>query len=117
MKYMVKNTINNSIEFFDTKDEVRKYIDSEIKWFSSERELKNNTGYNDDDFIITECTYKFVIADLKCNTGKEFIGQNGENVIEENAKKFDTKDEAESFMKSLANYENWAHITEVEVFE
>ena len=51
---LVKNTIDNSVENFNTMEEVNEYIEREIKWFKSPKENENNNGYSKDDFIIKE---------------------------------------------------------------
>ena len=50
----VTNTIDNSVENFNTMEEVNEHIEREIKWFNSPKENENNNGYSKDDFIITE---------------------------------------------------------------
>lgn len=35
-------------------EEVNAHIESEIKWFNSPNENKNNSGYSKDDFLIEE---------------------------------------------------------------
>ena len=50
----VINTIDNSVENFNTMEGVNEHIEREIKWFNSPKENENNSGYSKDDFIITE---------------------------------------------------------------
>ena len=52
MKYRVKNTIDNSTEEFATIEQANEYIDSEIRWWNSQRENKKGNGYTKDDFQI-----------------------------------------------------------------
>ena len=54
MKISVKNTIDNTIEYFDNIDDAKNHIKTEIRWFNSPNENKNGLGYNDHDFIIEE---------------------------------------------------------------
>jgi len=52
--YQVRNTINDELSFFDTLEQAQDFVKSEIKWWSSKRELETNTGYDESDFIIDE---------------------------------------------------------------
>lgn len=52
--FKVINTIDDSVETLNTMKEVNKYIETEIRWFNSPNENKNNSGYSKHDFIITE---------------------------------------------------------------
>lgn len=118
MKYKVKNTIDNSVEFFETRKEVDEFIQGEIKWYSSENELKNGNGYDESDFPVFEAVEKYIICDNTSNTGANYIDSNGGNVnLEENAAIFNSKIDAEKFMKTLPNYREWAYITEIEIYE
>ena len=52
--YQVQNTITNELSFFDTIEQAKDFVQSEIKWYSSKREIETNTGYDGTDFPITE---------------------------------------------------------------
>lgn len=50
----VKNTINGEISTFETMEEAKDFIASEIKWFNSPSENANGNGYDESDFLIEE---------------------------------------------------------------
>jgi hypothetical protein len=76
-----------------------------------------------ENFVIDEVLFelnliekKFYVCDKTNNTGKDYISENGTNVsLVENAKQFDTKEEAEEWLKNF-NFESdpdeWAVIVE-----
>lgn len=54
MKTQVTNTIDNSVETFNSIEEANIYIKGEIEWFNSPNENKNGNGYDESDFLIEE---------------------------------------------------------------
>lgn len=117
MEFKVKNTIDNSIEFFQTMDEVNEYIQSEIKWFNSPGENERGDGYDESDFIITESVQKWTVMDTKKNTVKDYINQDGDNVEFDNRCLFDTKEEAIEFANSIDTDSKWSAVCPTDVFE
>ena len=53
-KFKVTTTMTEEVEFFNSMEEVKEHINTEIKWFNSPNENKNGNGYNEDDFIVDE---------------------------------------------------------------
>ncbi len=51
MNYKVKSQINDDIEYFNSKKEVKEYIKSELKWANVN---EKQSPYTVDDFIITD---------------------------------------------------------------
>tara|TARA_R110000787_G_C13082600_1_gene410314 strand:+ start:59 stop:232 length:174 start_codon:yes stop_codon:yes gene_type:complete len=51
MNYKVKSQINDDIEYFNLKKEVKEYINSELKWANVH---EKRSPYTVDDFIITD---------------------------------------------------------------
>ena len=51
MNYKVKSQINDDVEYFNLKKEVKQYIKSELKWANVN---EKQSPYTVDDFIITD---------------------------------------------------------------
>ena len=117
MNYQVTNTIDNSIETFETLEQVNDHIQAEIKWFNSPKENENNNGYDQSDFNVVESVEKFLIMDTTSNSGKEYIGHSNENCIEENAMLFDTKELAEKWRLENDVNGEWASVSSIDIFE
>ena len=99
MKFQVTNTINDSVETFNTMNGVNEHIASEIKWFNSLSENENNNGYDESDFIIEE--QYFVICDKTDNSGKPYISDDGSNTGDIcSARKYDTEIKALKVVKN-----------------
>lgn len=63
---------------------------------------------------------KYNICDNTSNTGKNYIDENGQNCMQEQAAEFDTREEAVAVAQSLTtgqveSWEEWASITEAAV--
>ena len=49
----VTTTMTGEQHTFATMNEAKEHIQTEIRWFNSPRENEMNSGYTEDDFIIT----------------------------------------------------------------